>query len=699
MKKIINNRPIFYCFLFLWLGIYLSKPIFSLEIPTIIFVILTFATIAILCVKFKCIYRLALILGCFFIGVCMFFVSSATYTPKDLGDIEFLVQGRICVCTNYDSSQRIVLDGVKINNEKIGNVSVFVYNGTELEEGCIIKFSSQLEPCTAFTLGKYNSYTYKNNVKYSASVAFEDVEVIKTGVLTFAEALRQNVKYKLFENMGKEEAGISYASLFGDKAFLEDDIREDFSVSGMAHLLAVSGLHVGFVVAIISKLLFKANKKIKFGIMATLLFGYCCLCSFTASVVRASIMFLILEMAGLFKSKYDRLNAWSVAGIVCLVLCPFNAYDAGFMLSFVCVLCIFMFFAPVSEVLKKWRFPNWLASSLGVMLPVQLGIIPLIANFFGKTSLFSIFANLLAVPLFELFFTLLFVFIFIVVLIPPFGFILAVPNFIVGIIIKIAKFIASLDFAIINLTALTSLIIIAIYISLFVLSHFVNLKHKTKWIISIIVVAITTTLGIFSTYTILPQNSKIAVLNSYGESVYVLEQNGTSFAIGNFDKYSASLVEDYANTSRLYEIDYIICLNEYTPQNKQRVFKNVLNTQNLLKVQNGLINLNNTTLEVVEYNNNLCGIILNSNAKVFVCADVKLSQGQYMEFANIHNHFDLIIGNKEYTKGYLDYINYNHLLLDGNLVENSTSNGNKSYYGNWTFNLINNNICNMRGVD
>ena len=266
MKKIINNRPIFYCFISLWLGIFLSKPIFSFEIPTIVFACVTLATIAFLCIRFKCLQRLLLILGCFGIGVLIFFISITAYTPKDLGTTDHLVLGRISICTNYDSSQNIVLDNVEIEGQQIGNVSVFVYGTTELEEGCVIKFTSKLVACNAFTLGKYNGYIYKNNIKYSATIRFEQVEVVKMGQLSFVEKLRLNIKFKLFENMGKTEAGISYASLFGDKTFLQDGIRADFSVSGMAHMLAVSGLHIGFVVAMISKFLrkLKINKKVGF---------------------------------------------------------------------------------------------------------------------------------------------------------------------------------------------------------------------------------------------------------------------------------------------------------------------------------------------------------------------------------------------------------------------------------------------------
>ena len=82
-----------------------------------------------------------------------------------------------------------------------------------------------------------------------------------------------------------------------------------------------------------------------------------------------------------------------------------------------------------------------------------------------------------------------------------------------------------------------------------------------------------------------------------------------------------------------------------------------------------------------------------------IIANEKLTAGQYIEFGKTYNYFDLIIGNQDYINGYLDNIEYGNLLLNGNRMINSSNNEIKEHLGNWTFSLINNKICNVRGVD
>ena len=110
--------------------------------------------------------------------------------------------------------------------------------------------------------------------------------------------------------------------LFGGKQGLSDELKDMFSYSGISHILAVSGLHIGVLVSLIYYCLkkIKLNKFVKLILLATVLIFYSYLCDFTPSVCRASIMAVILCLCDLYKIQYDALSSLSIAGIIILLL-------------------------------------------------------------------------------------------------------------------------------------------------------------------------------------------------------------------------------------------------------------------------------------------------------------------------------------------------------------------------------------------
>ena len=190
-------------------------------------------------------------------------------------------------------------------------------------------------------------------------------------------------------------------------------------------------------------------------------------------------MFFIIDFAILMGKNYDRLNAWSFAGIICLLYKPLSVFDGGFLLSFTCVLCIFMFSKSVQELFNKWHFPNWLSSSLSVMIPVQFGFLPLLSQYFSKISLFSIIVNLICIPIFQIFFIMLFVSMPIVLILPACAWLLVIPNLTINLLMCISEFFAGIGCAIINISAMSAILIICVYLFLFICSHFILCHLKS----------------------------------------------------------------------------------------------------------------------------------------------------------------------------------------------------------------------------
>lgn len=695
MTKILNKRPLFFCFLAFGFGIYFAKPILSFNIITILFVLFCISAISVLCVKHKVIYSLLLILLCFLIGIGTFLISTNSFKPQNLTNDIHEIIGRVSVVTEYDNSQSLILDNVIINENKFSsNIMVYVSGNSGFIEGDIISFNETIKPNSLFTLGKFNSYYYKYNVKYSTSLSAEKIEILSTNNFYWHENLKLKVKQQLFYNLNQQEASVSYASLFGDKTHIESEIKESFSVTGIAHLLAVSGLHVGFIVTFISYILkkLKTNKYVSLGILISFLSIYTLLCNFSASIIRASIMFLVFYIAGMFGKKYDRLNAWSIAGFICLFFKPLTVYDGGFLLSFTCVLCIFMFAKPLEQKFVKLHLPKKLAGTLGVMIPIQIGLLPLISLYYSKVSIFSVLVNLICVPIFEVFFTLLFIVCIMALIMPFMGFLYVPIGFIIGGIICISNFVFNISWAIINLTAFTSIFVLITYLIMFICSHYVNLKLKTKTITSVLLVFIGAVCMILSSYKLYPQNNKVSVLNSYGNFMYCLELDNVSLAIGEFNKSSDKLFQSYLNYSRLEKVDYFIPLNNYNPKDKyyDNYYSSQTNPQN--------INITNTlSLKYIYYGNNFFGIVIkNDSFSVFICSNRNYNTIQCLNFANDYQNFDLVLGNDNNIKLLSNYINFNIVIQDGKVLSEKHSLNNQL---NFLLSIKNKNIETIRSLN
>lgn len=217
------------------------------------------------------------------------------------------------------------------------------------------------------------------------------------------EYVRGNVDL-LFD---EETAPLAKALFLGYKQELTPDHRQAFSRAGLSHIMAVSGLHVGFIVApfwLIIPWLWGSNKTKWLGLLALtiLLVGYAGITGFSASVSRASIMAWLLTYGKLFHKIRNSINLLALAGIILLLINPRQLFDVGFQLSFSAVLIILMIM-PEAQCLipERYRF-NWKGSFLTIILIsfiVQLGLFPILTYYFGEFSVIGPVANALVLPL------------------------------------------------------------------------------------------------------------------------------------------------------------------------------------------------------------------------------------------------------------------------------------------------------------
>ena len=217
---------------------------------------------------------------------------------------------------------------------------------------------------------------------------------------------RTKIEKQLERTLSEQNIPLIKAILLGNKTELNYDLKTEFSRAGLSHLMAVSGMHVGFILMPIWLIIplfwtSKIGKPVGLLIVIAILFSYAGITGFTSSVSRASITAALLTVGKLFQRNRDAVNTTGVAAVVILLHNPESLFQIGFQLSFCAVLVILI----LGPVLRDWiptgiRF-TWkggLIQFLGISTIVQFGLFPILAMNFGEFSVVGPLANIIGVP-------------------------------------------------------------------------------------------------------------------------------------------------------------------------------------------------------------------------------------------------------------------------------------------------------------
>lgn len=493
------------------------------------------------------------------------------------------ISGRIEEINNYDSGKSIVINNVIVdeNNHDFKvklNLNNNLVRNYEIDIGYYVTFSGKLTNIKVFNANKVNSNVIEN-IKYSATV--KQIISVEYGDKNLTEKVKENVGNKLTANMPSDLANLSYSLLFGEKNVLDGDIYSLFQESGVAHILAVSGLHVSLVTALLIYFLKKirCNKILNVIIVSGFLLFYAMLCGFTASVCRASIMsvtYLMIDMCG---HRRDMLSTFSLAGIIILLIAPLQVFTLGFQLSFSCIMGIVLLSRRFTKLFYKTKMPEFLKGSLAITLSSSIATLPIVANVFQKYYPITIISNLIILPLFSIAFACLFIFTAIN-LILPFGFLFKIVVHLFNIIISLCG-VFSLTGAI-KLDHFSLLSSILYYITLFIASQFINFKVLTKVIVCCLLLTII----------------------------------GSSFIINNFNKkYNESLlfcneVENFNILTTKDNLVYIINVGSNGSDYEYNYIKTTLTYRKIAKIDGIIITAFDTKSQ-----NNLISLISDYDVK------------------------------------------------------------------------------------
>jgi competence protein ComEC len=264
------------------------------------------------------------------------------------------------------------------------------------------------------------SWEWQRGVVGSVNVVIGDTVVVTPGERSvwarFQRAMRvqrMQLESQLHMHQGIEAGDFSSAVVLGQLQDLDDGRRFPFVLTGLGHIFAVSGLHVGILYVTVLGLcaLLRVPKRWAVVIAAAALLPYCVLVGLRVPPVRATTLVYCFVAGRLLGRSLHVVNNLAVAALLICVLDPRAPWQPGFQMSFVAVLVIILY-APVTEEaltllgkkLEGWKpvFRGWtiqVAHAALVLLAIQFSMIPLMAEYYHRWSPLSFLVNLIALPL------------------------------------------------------------------------------------------------------------------------------------------------------------------------------------------------------------------------------------------------------------------------------------------------------------
>ncbi len=303
----------------------------------------------------------------------------------------------------------------------VGNVIIYFKKDTlppNVGYGNTILINKSLQPIkNSGNPGAFNyeqQSLFSNNNTYQVFLSNGDYSILPekhtTLINSFLFNLREKVLHIIDKNIiPQKEKGVAEALLIGYRDDLDKDLVQAYSNTGTIHVIAISGLHLGFIY-IVLVLLFKPfeNKKyakwistwLKPITIIAILWIFSLLAGAAASILRSAIMFTCIVIGESIGRKSSIYNSLAASAFIVLCINPFNLWDVGFQLSYAAVLSIVVFMQPIYKLFyckNKWLDMLWKLNA--VTFAAQIFTVPIVIYHFHQFPNLFLFTNIIAVPL------------------------------------------------------------------------------------------------------------------------------------------------------------------------------------------------------------------------------------------------------------------------------------------------------------
>lgn len=256
----------------------------------------------------------------------------------------------------------------------------------------------------------YKGFSYKDYLKtkeiYGIVKADGEIQVIKSKNVNLLLLVINNISEKIKQNLEKilpeETLGLAEGILLGDSAELEEELKERFRDCNLSHMLAVSGMHLSYLILCLN---FALNKRL-FGIRNCKIISILAIITFmiitnmSSSVVRAGVSTIIGILGTLIYRKQDTYTTIAFACLLTLIKNPFTLFNMGMQLSYLATIGIVTFYPILKKLMKeKNKIIKYIAENLLVTLSANILILPLIIYNFNILPTNFLLSNLIAGPI------------------------------------------------------------------------------------------------------------------------------------------------------------------------------------------------------------------------------------------------------------------------------------------------------------
>lgn len=338
-----------------------------------------------------------LLLALFLAGAAL--MGARTYEigrmSEDIPEATGHFSGKVLAAENKDEGKTaVVLRLIPATDRGNNNIKIMLTIYKDVAEpenliGSVITFDARIEPPRPSSnphCFDYRMYLYSRGIHHIASTSSFAVDEDSPGLWDRIRRRVLRIRERFLDGLicDADTRAMIRGILFGDTTALSDELYQDFRANGTAHVLAVSGLHIGVLFALYRRITRKRGGWIGASVLALLLLFYGTMALWSASVTRAVLLVLLMLGGDLLRRRYDLLTALAAAAILLMVREPYILYSTGFQMSFLAVLSL-AFLCPVLELV----LPQGIAASVAV----QIGMVPYVAYTFNYIPVAAIVVN------------------------------------------------------------------------------------------------------------------------------------------------------------------------------------------------------------------------------------------------------------------------------------------------------------------
>lgn len=245
-------------------------------------------------------------------------------------------------------------------------------------------------------------------------------------VKIFFSSIKENMSEKIDFYMNEKEAGVFKSLLIGDKSDMDYGIGLDFSYAGLAHILAISGLHISIIAGLLKRFFdrFYIHVFVSNIIIIVMIWGFVILTGLSNSTIRAGIMITITLLAYNLGEYSDNIHSLSISAVLILMINPFAIFDMGLTLSVVSTLGVIMASKWINKLIERFETDykifrmertKAIIRSVTMTLGAIIFLMPFYVLVFKQLNLLVIIANIVIAPIVSLIIGLGFIFILLVI--------------------------------------------------------------------------------------------------------------------------------------------------------------------------------------------------------------------------------------------------------------------------------------------